>query len=395
MGRRPFLSCFPPFGARVGAFCAQRMAEALCHMAEKKDPASMHVFIDDFICIKPDLQSAKESADRLSSKMEKVGMVHATEKFQPPAQTIKWICFEFNSQEMTMKVPRDKIDETLQLVNSWRHKTKATRKELQQLLGKLNWVSHCVKPGRLFINRMLVTLREAYGSDQVTLSTDFREDLKWWATFLPEFNGVSFVDHPAHQHNIRVESCLSGAGGTLTVAGSQSPSEFYGTQYPEELHKEKWPISQLEALNCLAAIRLWAPQLARGHLRLQSGKGTDRFLLAVAREVWHLQALYQFTMSALHCPGREMTTPDALSRRHIHPCPPQVQRELASATETRGPWYGQRFPLFSNIRIRCGYMWVLVIHVNFGNTCGLWWIHVDSSEKVWIHVVSGDTCRLG
>jgi hypothetical protein len=42
------------------------------------------------------------------------------------------------------------------------HSTRNKLKELQSLLGKLNFVSQCIHPGRIFVNRLLNWLREKF-----------------------------------------------------------------------------------------------------------------------------------------------------------------------------------------------------------------------------------------
>ena len=53
------------------------------------------------------------------------------------------------------------------------------KKELQSLLGKLNHVSQCVRPGRLFVSRLLNWLREISDVDTVSIPEDFMLGLLW------------------------------------------------------------------------------------------------------------------------------------------------------------------------------------------------------------------------
>ena len=41
----------------------------------------------------------------------------------------------------------------------WNDKIKASRVELQRLLGKLSFVSKCVRQSRIFLNRIFAVLR--------------------------------------------------------------------------------------------------------------------------------------------------------------------------------------------------------------------------------------------
>jgi hypothetical protein len=44
---------------------------------------------------------------------------------------------------------------------------KSSLKELQSLLGKLHFIAGCVRPGRIFVSRLLNWLRSAFPSDTV------------------------------------------------------------------------------------------------------------------------------------------------------------------------------------------------------------------------------------
>ena len=73
------------------------------------------------------------------------------------------------------------------------HKMMASKKELQSLLGKLNFVAQCVKPGRIFISRLLNWLREISDKGSFCIPLDLKIDLLWWNTFLQLYNGVSIM----------------------------------------------------------------------------------------------------------------------------------------------------------------------------------------------------------
>ena len=59
-------------------------------------------------------------------------------------------------------VTAERILEISLLVESWFRKKKASLKELQSLLGKLHFISACVRPGRIFVSRLLNWLRSAF-----------------------------------------------------------------------------------------------------------------------------------------------------------------------------------------------------------------------------------------
>ena len=58
---------------------------------------------------------------------------------------------------MTVALPEDKLQATLQLVSEWQGKHSATLHSLRVLMGKLLYVAQVSPPARLFLNRKLAT----------------------------------------------------------------------------------------------------------------------------------------------------------------------------------------------------------------------------------------------
>jgi hypothetical protein len=52
----------------------------------------------------------------------------------------------------TLSITKERLDEISSLVEDWLIRSKCTLKELQSLLGKLHFVSTCVRSGRPFVS---------------------------------------------------------------------------------------------------------------------------------------------------------------------------------------------------------------------------------------------------
>ena len=71
----------------------------------------------------------------------------------------------FYTEKMTVEVTSERLAEIGELLKLWLNKESASIREIQSLLGKLNFVAACVKPGRIFISRMLKWLKILYHED--------------------------------------------------------------------------------------------------------------------------------------------------------------------------------------------------------------------------------------
>ena len=72
-----------------------------------------------------------------------------------------------DTESCTLSITKERLNEITSLVEDWLIRSKCTLKELQSLLGKLHCVSTCVRPGRLFVSRLLTWLK-TFGCQNVS-----------------------------------------------------------------------------------------------------------------------------------------------------------------------------------------------------------------------------------
>ena len=112
----------------------------------------------------------------------------------------------------TISIYSAKLVQINQTVQQWPSKRTCTEHQLQSIIGLLPYIHKHIKPMRIFLNRMLEVRRSAYGSNTVTLTSDFRHDLCWFAKFLSSYSGINYYDH----RNIdQVIAYLTGLGGCV------------------------------------------------------------------------------------------------------------------------------------------------------------------------------------
>ena len=194
-----------------------------------------------------------------------------------------------------------------------------TKRGFQTLLGKLLYLHKCVRPSRIFINRML--FRDNHGAKRIPLTEEFHRDLQWFLIFLPKFNGVTYIDKPEIQDNITlyIDACLTGLGGVWC-------QQVYATPVSPIIGKTL-KIVHLEMLNVVVALRLWATEWAHSAVKLfcdnlavvqvvQSSKTKDSFLAACIRNIWLLLATYDIDLQVQHIAGSKNDVADLLSRIH-------------------------------------------------------------------------------
>ena len=91
----------------------------------------------------------------------------------------------------TVEIPAEKLQQINVTVHQWMGKDVVTKGELQSILGLLLYVHKCVRLAKFFLNRMLEVLRNSHSTQKITLTSELKRDLRWFARFLQEYNGVT------------------------------------------------------------------------------------------------------------------------------------------------------------------------------------------------------------
>ena len=316
-----FMDICPPFGLRSSAMAMQRVSQAIVHLHGRRGFLS-RAYIDDFGGVEGKEQKANEALAALQDIMGTLGVQQAEHKICLPSQVMVWLGIRFDSLAMSMEIPRGKLDEIMACLGEWSGKTRATRREIQSLLGLLNFVASVAPPVRLFTNRMLDHLRETPPVGATSLSCQFKLDVSFFRELLPIFNGRKIMAKQIlpYQHQVELDACLTGCGA---IAGDQ----FYAAPFPPGVVKAGHTIAHLELLNIVVAVKVWRERWAGWAVQifcdnmnsvfvLQSGHSRDLFMRECAREVFLHTAACDIELQICHRPGVKMIWADALSREH-------------------------------------------------------------------------------
>ena len=108
-----------------------------------------------------------------------------------------WV--EVDTVNMTISVPAERMEEIKELLAEWVDKKHCSKVELQSVIGKLQFITKCVRQSRVFLNRILQTLKAmtANSNKRFRLMDSFKKDIKWWSMFVEEYNGSIF--HTSHR----------------------------------------------------------------------------------------------------------------------------------------------------------------------------------------------------
>ena len=321
-------------GLCSAAMACQRVTNAVCFMLSKSGCAVLS-YLDDFMGISAPT-TAFEHYRLCGSLLDALGLQESSHKACPPSTQMTCLGVLFDTVALTMSVTPDRLtqlqDESLPM---WLTKTSATKTELQSLIGKLSFVSKCVRPGRLFLTRILDSLRSLRRNHhRIKLTAEFRKDIRWWLRFISVYNEVSLIPTQlwsAPDSVFSTDSCLTGCGG-------MSADQYFHVVFPQDVLLCFPAIHHLEALAIVVALWLWGHHWRGSRIlvhcdnlsvvsSMTSGRVFDKLLATCLREIWFLTAVNKFEIWACHLSSSENRGADLLSRWHLNP---SYQQEFLS-----------------------------------------------------------------
>ena len=301
-----FIDQSVPFGYRHGSIFFEKVTDSIRYIMRQHGFFNLFNYVDDLIYC--DLPSKIYPAYKfLLQLLPKLGLDINEKKLVPLTTSMICLGILVNSETRTMSVPPEKLASITAMCHDWQNKKSCTKRQLQSLLGSLLFISKCVKPARVFLNRMLEFLRLMGKQRMVTLSPEFFRDLNWFCTFLKQFNGVVYYDPRPIQAELHLDACLTGMGGIFE-------NQCYALPIPKDFHQ--YSIVHLEMLNIVECDNMAVVEV------LTSGKTKDTILATCARNVWLLCAIFNISIHIEHIPGKQNVIADVPNvvwiPTHIH-----------------------------------------------------------------------------
>jgi hypothetical protein len=279
-------------------------------------------YLDDFLCVEDTVERCYESFMYLSSLLVKLGFTLNPKKVEGPAQIMKFLGVSIDCISRTLSLPAEKLKEMKLLCRSWLKKPKCTKRELQSLIGKMNWCSRVLKGGRTFARRLTNLLcRVPRPNHHSRIPADARADIKWWTHALDHFHGTAQfpADIPVPSFIFATDACETSGGGHH---GQDWFFSSWAQDYPQYVNAH---INFLELLSVKIAVERWGPLWKGLHIMVRSDNSAtvaavnnttskSPELLSLIRELYWLSVKFDFKLSASHIPGVDNVLSDAISR---------------------------------------------------------------------------------
>lgn len=316
-----YLDVCPPFGCRTSSAACQRMSNALVYLM-RTDGYFVLAYLDDYGGCEEDQSIAHESYHHFLDLAKTLGLELAEHKCVPPSTKIEWLGYMVDTIDMSVSIPAPKLLEVVSECVSWASKTRANKRMIQSLAGKLLHLTSCIIPARRFVVRVLATLRAMADDAWTTLSPEFKLDLAWFYNYAEAANGTYYYTPARREVVIECDSSHVAGGGV-------ADGFCYAWKYSSQ-HKNRFSnIHHLEAINLIVAYNTLAKYVATpgvlivintdnmaSSIALETGRTKNSTLGNCAQELWLQATINNHVVEIRHKPGHDIPLADALSRQY-------------------------------------------------------------------------------
>ena len=315
-----------PFGLSYSCNLFERFSSALQWILETKFSVSHCVHIlDDFLFIgRPNSQECYDALASFHVLAKEINLPVKAEKTVLPTTTLTFMGLELDSLKFEIRLPEDKLQNLRETIEQFTRKRTATLRELQSLIGLLNFACTVVPPGRAFLRRIIDLTKGIQKPHHYrNLDKEARADLKAWAIFLQNFNGraIFHSGRALTSHSLHLFTDASNLGFGCVFANKW----FYG---PFEEQWLNFHISVREFFPIILAVEMWGPLFTHTSIVLHSdniavvhviNKNTSRdpLLMKLMRRLMVASLKHNIYFHAEHIPGLHNTAADLLSRLQI------------------------------------------------------------------------------
>lgn len=292
--------------------------------------------LDDFLIVAQSLSVCKSQLVSFLTLCGEIGVPMSPEKTEGPSHILCFAGIELDCCKFEARLPREKIDKCLQAIETSIRKRKITLRDLQSLIGLLNFACTVIMPGRVFLRRLInLTIGVKRPYYKISLNNEVRRDLLVWKQFLDTYNGKTMFLQ---------EAWLS--SDVLKFYTDAAQSLGYGIIFNRKWAYGEWPdrwknknIAILELFPIVLGLALWHDELANKKILfytdnesvvqvINNQTSKDQSLLSLVRFLVLTCLKHNILFRARHIRGRDNTLADRLSRLQV-----DMFRELAPDAE--------------------------------------------------------------
>ena len=308
-----------PFGLRSAPKLFNAVADALEWCVVQQGVRLIYHYLDDYVVLgSPGTEECGNYLFILQRVCHELGVPLAPEKQDGPAEVLTFLGIEIDTIRQELRLPVEKLQRLLQMVNEWERRKACTRRELESLIGILQHACKVIRPGCSFLCRAISLLSiTKQPHHHIRLNAEFRSDIRWWKASATNWNGAAIMAIP-EQHSLHLTSDASGSWG----CGAWHATHWFQLEWAPETRD--WNIAAKELLPIVIAAvilgHLWRGRQVVARCDnaavvavLNSRYSKDKHMMHLLRCAFFAEAYRNFKLAAVHLPGTRNVLADDLS----------------------------------------------------------------------------------
>lgn len=308
-----------PFGAARSPGIFHRITQAVRVIMANRGYKTIVVYLDDFLIISETYDECLSALNELMRLLRELGFQLNYNKVEGPKQQLVFLGILIDSINMTLSVPEQKLSELRNDLQCFLNRAKVTKRDIQQLVGKMNWIAQIIYGGRFHIRRLIDrsnSLEKQWYRTRVT--KDMKLDVCWWLDFMKIFNGTMPIVEFRPSTSLSIDACKVAAGAFYN-------GDFIYTPWSNKT--ASLPINYLEVLSLEPAVQRWAHLWANKRVFvhcdnqaacaiIRKGSSKHPLVMQSLRRIFWSSAIYNFKLVPIYYPGKCNVLSDLVSRLH-------------------------------------------------------------------------------
>ena len=313
-----------PFGASKSPQIFQRLSSAVCRIFFHMYNYVAIAYLDDYLIFGETYEVCNDAQIKLIALLRRLGFSINWNKVVGPSTCLTFLGVQIDTISMSLSLPSDKLCEFSDLLCSFMGKKRASRKQLETLIGKLSWASQVIQGGHTFLRRMInLKCAMSCNNHKVLLTAEFYQDILWWKNFISVFNGSCKIQDQRPLTSLQTDACTEGGGAYFMGDYCYINWVIDMPQFALE------HINIKELLIIFLAICRWGSVFQNRHVLehcdnksavswINKGSTHTGMAMVIIRVLFWVCALLNCTLRAIYLPGDRNRTADTCSRLHEH-----------------------------------------------------------------------------
>ena len=311
-------------GASSSCKTFERIASALEWILKNKFGVKYCIHIlDDFLMFAYSAISGQHYLNSWRKMCKMLGWIIAEDKTEGPGTCMVFSGIEVDTVLMQARLPIDKVTKYAKLLKDTSEVRKVKLKQMQRVIGCLQFAVRVVIPGKPFIRRLIDTIiGVSVPFHYVTLNSEAQKDIAMWQTFLDYYNGKSFfIKDYVSSHQLHLGSDASGF-----ACSAHFGREWFSINFPPSW--KGFSIAFLELYPIVVAINVYGRRMCNSHVTfhcdnksvtyiINKQTSKDKKIMVLVRNLVLTCMQYNIVFKAQFIRGVDNVLADRLSRLQV------------------------------------------------------------------------------